>query len=100
MATLLTKPVCRLTLETRFEAGSMRSIIVTLEPAGHDSARVGIRLKGTRQTFRIGVNSIYNLAVAHHNEQIEKRARQLKKEGVPARSAKAQARKELAKDLK
>lgn len=97
---LLNRTVKRETKANIFERSQNRNLIVSIEPAGRDGALVGVRVKGTRQTFRVSVNSIFNLAVGFHNQKIEKRAKQLQKEGVPARSAKAKARKQLAEDLK
>lgn len=98
--TELTKPIKRVTPATVFENSQNRNLIVSIEPAGRGQAFIGIRVKGTRQTYRVGVNSVYNLAVQLHVQKIERRAKELKKSGVPARSAKAKARKELAGDLK
>ncbi len=98
--TELTKPIKRETPATVFERSQSRNLIVSIEPAGRDGAVIGVRVKGTRQTYRVGVNSVYNLAVQLHVSRIEKRAKALRKEGVPARSAKARARKEIDKELK
>jgi hypothetical protein len=98
--TELTKPISRETGETRYEKAQHRRLIVSVEPAGRDAAVVGVRLKGTRQTFRIGVQSIYNLAVQNHNAKIERRAKELKKAGLNIRSARSRARKELDKELR
>lgn len=96
----LTKPIKRVTPATVFEKSRNRKLIVSIEPAGRDGAIVGVRVQGTRQTYRVGVNSIYNLAVQHHLNKIERKVKALKKEGVPLRSARAQARKEIDKELK
>lgn len=98
--TELTKPVKRETPATVFERSQSRNLIVSIEPAGRDGAVIGIRVKGTRQTYRVGVNSVYNLAVSLHVSRIEKRAKQLKKDGLNIRSARSQAKKELDKELK
>lgn len=99
--TELTKPIKRVTAEERREAGATRKLIVSIEPAGRTGAVVGTRLQGTRQTFRIGVQSIYNMAVQLHLQKVEKLAKRLQKEErLPLRSARARARKELSKELK
>lgn len=99
--TELNKPIKRETAATQFDRSEHRRIIVSIEPSGRDNATVGVRLKGTRLTYRVGVNSIFNLAVQHHINRIEKRARELyKTEKLPMRTARARARKELAKKLK
>lgn len=101
MATLLTKPVTRKTAATQYEKSALRNLIISLEPAGRDAARVAVRLSGTRQTYRIGANSIYVLAVQQHMNRIEKRAKELHKyEKLPMRTARARARKELDKELR
>lgn len=98
--TELTKPIKRVTAEERREAGATRRLVVSVEPSGRTGAVVGVRLQGTRQTYRIGVQSIYNIAVQHHLQKIEKLAKRLhKEEKLPMRSARARARKELAKEL-
>ena len=97
----LNKPIARKTSETRFEKSQLRNIVVSIEPAGRDGAVIGLRLAGTRQTYRIGVQSAYNAAVMHHIDKIAKETKRLcKAEGIPMRSAKAKARKEIAKHLK
>lgn len=96
----LTKIVKRKTPATVFDKAKERNLIVSIEPAGRNSALIGIRIEGTRQTYRISANSVYNAAIALHLAKIEKRAKALQKSGVPARSAKAQARKEIDKDLR
>lgn len=98
--TELTRPIKRETPATVFERSQSRNLIVSIEPAGRDGAVIGVRVKGTRQTYRIGVNSVYNMAVQLHVSKIEKRAKQLKKDGVPIRSARAQAKKGIDKELK
>lgn len=101
MSSKLTKPVRRETDSTQFSAGAARSLIISIEPAGRGEAVIGCRLKGTRQTYRIGVGSVYLLAVEKHVRAIEKLAKRLhKEERIPMRSARARAAKELNKDLK
>ena len=93
----LTKIVRRVSAARRHEKSQVRRVILSLEPP----AQVGVRLQGTRQTFRLDAESIYELAVRHHEQRIEKRARAIKKERPELRqaSARAKARKELAKEL-
>lgn len=96
----LTKPIKRKTPETRYEKSQHRNIIVSVEPAGRDSAVIGFRLAGTRQTYRIGVQQGYNEAVQRHISKIAKKAKELHKdEKLPMRTARARARKELYKEL-
>jgi hypothetical protein len=99
--TELTKPIKRETPATVFEKSQSRNIIVSIEPAGRSEAVIGVRLKGTRQTYRVGINSVYNLAVQHYVNRIEKLAKRLhKEEKVPLRTARARARKQIDKELK
>lgn len=93
----LRKPVRRVSIGRRREKSKARAMIVSLEPGD----LVGVRLQGTRQTFRLGIEQIYELAVRHHANKTDKRARQIaKSEGLRLRSATAKARKELKDDLK
>lgn len=95
--TELTKPVSRVSLTRKHEASRMRRFILSLRPPGE----VGVRLEGTRQTFRLGAEQVYVLAVRQHSILIEKRARQIAKEtGKSIRSARAQACRELKPELK
>jgi hypothetical protein len=94
--TELNRPVRRVSLGKRREKSAWRALILSLEPGD----LIGIRLQGTRQTFRLGAESVYELAVQWHERKIEKRSRQLiKTEGLKLRSARAKARKELKKEL-
>jgi len=93
----LNKRVVRITGARRHEKSRTRAVILSLEPP----ASVGVRLQGTRQTYRLEGESIYELAVRHHEAQIEKRAKRIAKDELkPMRSARAKARKEMAKELK
>lgn len=92
----LTKTVKRKSSATRVEKSKRRAIIVTMEP----SQKIGFRLEGTRDTYRLDIESGYELAVRSHVVAIEGRARQLKKGGIKLGSARVQARKELAKELR
>jgi phosphoglucomutase len=87
----LDKTVKRRSHATRTEASKSRRVIVTLEP----DQKIGFRLEGTRDTYRLDIESGYELAVRSHVSDVEKRAQQLKKSGLRAASARAQARKEL-----
>lgn len=96
----LTKRVARETPATVFQKSQNRNLIVSLEPAGRDGAFIGIRAKGTRCTYRVGVNSVYNLAIRLHVQLIEQRIKELRKQGVPMRTARAKARKEIEARLR
>ncbi len=100
MSSKLSKPVRRETESTVFERGQARNLIISIEPAGRE-AIIGCRLKGTRQTYRIGVGSVHLLAIERHLKNIERLAKRYhKEEGLPMRSARAKATKEMAKELK
>jgi hypothetical protein len=97
----LKKRVRRKTSATVFDRGR-RHVFLSLEPsAGLRQESVGVRLAGTRDTYRIEAESLYSIAVKIHNAAIEKRAKQIQKaQGCPIRSARSKAKKELAADLK
>jgi hypothetical protein len=100
MPTKLNKIISRETDASVFDSGKYKDIIVSVEPA-RDGALIGFRLKGTRDTFRLPVGSLFTRAVDHHIAKIERRAKQINKdEKVPLRSARTRARKELAKELR
>jgi len=81
-----------MTTASRHEKSRTRAIILSLEP----SAAVGVRLVGTRQTYRLPAEAIYELAVMAHEREIERTAKRIAKaDKVPMRTAKAKARKEL-----
>jgi len=93
----LKKTVRRVTIGRRREKSKARPMIVSLEPGD----LVGVRLQGTRQTYRISIEGVYEYALRQHLARIDKRARQnAKSEGLRLRSATAKARKELKDDLK
>lgn len=95
--TELRKRVSRLTISRRREQSKSRPLIVSLEPGDI----IGIRLQGSRQTFRVSIEGVYEYAMTRHLARVEKRARQIAKaEGIKNRSALVRARKELAADLK
>lgn len=97
----LNKAIRRETDSTVFERGQARNLIISIEPAGRGEAIIGCRLKGTRQTYRVGVGSVHLLTVEKHLRNIERLAKRLHKdEGIPMRSARARATKEMAKELK
>lgn len=100
MATELTKAVRRQTAASIFEKQQYRNLIISIEPAGRDNAVIGIRAKGTRETYRIGVAGVYILAIQKHMQKIERRTKELIKQGEPKRRAASMARKELEKELK
>lgn len=97
--TELSKRVIRSTSARRHEKSKHRIVILSLDPP----CSVGVRLAGTRQTYRLEAESIYELAVRHHENQIDRRARAIKKENPfvkTMKSARAKARKELLAELK
>jgi hypothetical protein len=63
--TQLHKTIERETAATVFERSLERLIIVSLEPPG----LLGFRLKGTRQTYRLPVQTCFWLAVRAGKEQ-------------------------------
>lgn len=93
--TELEKTIRRRTKATRYEKSKSRAIIVSLEA----SQEIGIRLEGTRQTYRLGVESVYELAVRVWANKVDKRAKELMKTGMRKSSAIAMARKELSAEL-
>ena len=96
----LTKRISRETSATVFEQSKTRNLIVSIEPAGKNGSVIGLRAKGSRLTYRIAVNSVYNQAIRHHMDKIERRTKALRKEGYPARKAASLARKELDAELR
>jgi hypothetical protein len=99
MGAKLTKRVVRETPTTVFDRSKLRYLIVSVEPAGQQGTSIGLRIKGTRQTYRIGLRAVFQQAIRLHEQRIERRFNELKKAGIPPRSAKVQARKELNKEL-
>lgn len=92
----LNKTVRRVTSAKRHEKSKTRAVVLSLEPP----AQVGVRLQGTRQTYKLEAEAVYELAVRSHERQIERRAKQIAKaEHLPMRRATAKARKELQKEL-
>ena len=95
--TVLEKKVTRITHARRHEKSKARAMILSLEPP----AKVGVRLQGTRQTYRLEAEQVYELAVRWHEERIERLAKQVaRRDSIPLRRARAQARKKLAKELR
>lgn len=95
--TELRKRVSRVTVSRRHEQSKSRAMVVSLEPGD----LIGVRIQGTRQTYRISIEGVYLYAIRNHLAKIDKRARQIaKSEGIKMRSAMVKARKELAADLK
>ena len=93
----LLKMVKRRTISRRREQSKSRPMIVSLEPGDV----IGVKLAGTRQTYRVSIEGVYEYALRQHLARIDKRARQIaKNEGLRLRSATAKARKELRDDLK
>lgn len=93
--TELNKPVSRKTSAAKYEKSKHRRVILSLEP----TAKVGVRLEGTRQTYRVDAEVFYEFAVRLWVAAVECRTKQLVKSGMTRRSATAQARKELLKEL-
>ncbi len=56
--------------------------MVSLEPP----ATVATRLEGTRRTYRLDIESVYHLAVQAYVDQVERRARQIRKTDPLVRS--------------
>jgi hypothetical protein len=101
MSSPLNKPIRRETSATVFDRSQLRNLIVSIEPAGREGATIGLRLKGGRRTYRIGVNSVYNAAINLHLQRIERKTKELMKhEGLKRRSALARATREMEKELK
>ena len=95
--TELNKVIRRVTVTRTHEKSKSRAFVVSLEPGD----MVGTRLQGTRQTYRLHVQQIYRLAVENWLAQVEKRAKQLRKDSPMRMStARSRAHKELAKELK
>lgn len=94
--TELNSKVRRVTTARRHEKSKTRLVVLSLEPP----ALVGVRLQGTRQTYRLDAESVYELAVRDYLRRVERRAKQIHKtESLPMRRATAKARKELKKEL-
>lgn len=95
--TELLKTVRRVTRGRRREQSKSRPLVVSLEPGDI----IGCRLQGSRQTFRVSIEGVYEYALRLHLARVEKRARQIaKSEGLKMRSAMVKARKELQEDLR
>lgn len=70
------KTVTRVSFAREHEKSRMRGLILSLHPFGE----IGVRLERTRQTYRLGAEQVYQLAVRQHSNLIEKRARQIAKD--------------------
>jgi phosphoglucomutase len=93
----LKKTVRRKSNAARHEKSKTRFLILSLEAPN----KIGVRLEGTRQTYRMHANGFYEMAVALHEAEIEKRAKQIvKADGLKLRSARAKARRELQERLR
>jgi len=88
--TNLNKVIRRNTSAHRHEKSKTRAIILSLEPP----AKVGVRLMGTRQTYRLDAESVYEIAVLAHERQIEREAKRLVKDCKSIREARAKARRQ------
>lgn len=90
--TPLNKTIRRRTTAHRHEKSRTRALILSLELP----AQVGVRLQGTRQTFRLDAEAVYELAVMAHEREIERTAKRIaKSDRLPMRQARARARREL-----
>lgn len=95
--TKLDRPVRRTTAARRHEKSKTRLIVLSLEPP----AKVGVRLAGTRQTYRLDAESVYELAVQAHEREIERVAKRIAKaEALPMRQARSKARKQCKEETK
>lgn len=95
--TELRKRLQRITVGRRREQSKSRPLVVSLEPGDV----IGVRISGTRQTYRVSIEGVLEYGMRLHLAKIDKRARQIAKaEGLKMRSAVVKARKELAADLK
>lgn len=92
----LLKAVKRVTRGERYSRGKHRRLVVSLEPGDV----IGVRLQGTRQTYRLSIEAVYERAIVAHVNRVERRTNELKKAGLRANSARARARKELEADLR
>lgn len=93
----LVRTIRRRTVGQRRDRSKSRALVISLEPGDI----VGIRLLGTRQTYRRSIEAVYEDAIRYHLAKIDKRARVIAKtEGLKMRSAMVKTRKELAEDLK
>jgi hypothetical protein len=96
----LNKTIKRETDATVFERSKLRNIIVSIEPT-RGGALIGFRQKGSRDTYRLPVASLYTRAVENHMIKIERRAQQIKKAtGKTITAARAAARAELKENLR
>lgn len=59
MTTKLSKPVKRVSNESRYESGKLRPIIVTIYPAGF----IGLRLQGTRREETMPIEAAWERAI-------------------------------------
>lgn len=96
MATKLTKTIRRDTDSMVFSASKHRNIVISIEPSSK-GAVIGLKLKGTRDIYRLGVSTVFVQAINNHEGKVERRAKQLvKDEKISRRAATARAKKELA----
>lgn len=99
MAYPLTKKITRATNSQVYDRGKTRNLILTVEPSSKGTV-LGVRVSGTRQTYRLGLNSVYVMAIRNYEDKIERRVKQIMKlENKSQRSARAQAKAEAAKEL-
>ena len=95
--TNLTKVVKRVSSAVRHEKSRTRRIIISVEPP----AIVGVRLEGTRNTYRLDARALYELAIQAHVRDIEREARRIAKaDKLPARTARKRAEMALKERLR
>lgn len=88
------KPIHVVTAARRHEAGKTRNVVISLAPP----AAVGARLQGTRQTYWLDAETVYEVAVHRFVRDVEMEARNIaKRDRITIASARAKARRELAK---
>lgn len=96
MPTELIKKVTRRSSATIHEKSQRRAVILSLEP----TAAIGVRLAGTRQTYKIDAEVLYSFAVKQHELTIDRRAKAIRKAtGKTPKAARAAAAKELRSEL-
>lgn len=88
----LHKRLDRVTTARRHERGKTRLVIISVAPP----AEVGARLQGTRDTYWLTAEELYELAVKKYARAVENLAQKIKKaEGCRITTARARARKQL-----
>ena len=86
------KPIHLMTGARRHEAGKTRNVIVSVVPP----AEVGARLQGTKQTFWLTAEEVYEVAVRKWVRDVETEAKRIAKvERIRITTARAKARRQL-----